>query len=274
MDNNRSRIFAEALSVDAWHDPFRIDGSTSAVYVELSFQQGRLGGADPKIPFTFRVSLKRALLTIKVEQPLSIQTSSIARDIPQVPAELSRILAAKHVAKKNRLVKGSVNPATFSLGMSGSVGAESEASREDQLKVVQQVPRILVSSRPRSAQEYAWQLEPSYENYLEGQPWDPAEGPRLRVRHPSAKARIDPMIKISLSCALEDLEIDDLEPKPSSLLESLKQELFGEVSYASAVHYLKQVLVNSDLDVGRVDNRFSDLWLADVVSKEEFPGDH
>lgn len=269
MVDNRVRVLAEVMSIDAWHEPFRIDGQTSAVYVEISFQEGRLGGDNPAVPFTFRIGLRRALLTIKLEDPLTIKRSSVARDIPQTPAELSRILSAKKIAKSNVLVKGSLSPSSLSLGLSGSLNAEREASKEEQVKVVQQVPRIVATSKPRGSQEYAWDLQPTYEDYLEGQPWDPTREPRLRVNHPSQRQRIDPTIKVSLSCALEDLSISDLVPKPTGLMESVKQVIGNEISYAAAVQYLKRVLVDSDLHVGQADNRFSSLLIADVLAKEE-----
>lgn len=64
MSNNRTRVLGEVLSLDAWHDPFRCNGETSGVFVELSFHEGRLGGEESNIPFTFKIELKRALLTV------------------------------------------------------------------------------------------------------------------------------------------------------------------------------------------------------------------
>jgi hypothetical protein len=271
MGDNRFRVLTDVMSIDAWHDPFQIDGRTSAVHVEVSFQQGRLGGDDPELPFTFRIALKRALLTVHLESPLSIQRSSVARDIPQDSAELSKILSAKKVAKSAFSTKGSINPATLSLGLSGMTSSEREATREEQVKVVQQLPRIIATSRPGGANEYSWDLQPTFDQYLDGQPWDPAAEPRLKARHPSTRGKIDPVIKITLSCALEDLSITDLTPKPVGLIESVKQVLANDISYAAAVQFLKRALVSADLHVGHVDNRFSDLLIADVLAKEEDP---
>lgn len=269
MEENRLRVLAEVMSIDAWHEPFQIDGATSAVHVEVSFQQGRLGGRDSDIPFTFRIALKRALLTVHLEHPLTIKRSSVARDIPEVPAELSRILSAKKVAKTNLTTKGVLNPASLSLGLEGSATTDREATKEEQVKVVQQVPRIIATSKPRSTQEYAWDLQPTYEDYLEGQPWDPVTEPRLRVKHPTERQKLEPSIKITLSCALEDLSITDLTPKPAGFVETVKQYVANGVSYAAAVQYLKRALVDADLHVGQVDNRFSDLLIADVLAKVE-----
>ncbi len=271
MTDNRRRVLAEVLSIDAWHDPFRIDGQTSAVHVEVSFQQGRMGGDDPNIPFTFRIALRRALLTVRLEDPLSIKRSSVARDIPEKPAELSTFLTAKNVAKTNLATKGELNPSKFSLALSGGISSDREATKEEQVKVVQTVPRIMSTSRPRSSTEYAWDLQPAYEETLEGQPWHPINEPRLRVRHPSSFMQIDPTIKVTLSCALEDISITELEPKPAGLLDTVIRTVTNEVSYVAAIQYLKTVLIDANLDVGRVDTRFSDISIADVLSKAEEP---
>lgn len=271
MDKNRKRILAEALSVDAWHDPFKIDGTTSAVHVEVSFHEGRLGGNDPMIPFTFRIALRKALLTVKIEEPLSIKRSSVSRDIPETPAELTKILSAKQTARSSASLAGKLDPSSLSLALSGELMSGKEASKDQQLKVVQEIPKILAISRPRSPTEYAWELQPAYHEFLDGQPWDPIKSPRLEVRHPSVRQAIDPTIKVILSCALEDLSISSLEPKPQGAIEAIKNAAKGSISYAAAIQYLKRTLINADLEVGKFDNRFSDLWIADVLSQEEMP---
>lgn len=262
-------MLAEVLSIDAWHDPFRIDGVTSAVYVEVSFQQGRLGGDDPKIPFSFKIGLKRALLTVRLESPLTIKRSSIARDIPVSPIELQKILSAKDVAKQNWTAKGDVNIAKFSAALSGQASSDQELTREEQLKVVQQVPRITATARPRGSNEYAWDLQPTFEPILEGQPWHPVDAPRMHVRHPNAGSKLDPVIKVTLSCALEDISITELELKPASLIDTVIQTLRNEHSYAAAVQYLKRVLTEADIEVSNIDSRLSDIWLADVLAQRE-----
>jgi hypothetical protein len=66
MKDNRTKVLGEVLSLDAWHEPFRCDGETSGVFVELSFHEGRLGGDDAAMPVTFKIELKRALLTVRL----------------------------------------------------------------------------------------------------------------------------------------------------------------------------------------------------------------
>ena len=271
MSDNRKRILAEVLSLDAWHTPFRIDGTSSAVHVEVSFQQGRLGVHDPELPFTFRISLKRALLTVKLEDPLTIKRSSVARDIPENPAEMSKILTAKDAAKRNSTSKGELSLNKFGLGFSGSRSTDHEISREDQLKIVQAVPRIIASARPRSNTEYAWELQPAYEQVLEGQPWNPQQFPRMQVRHPEKRSAIDPTIKVTLSCALEDVVIDELEPKSLKFTDQVREIFENRHSLAAAIQYLKLTLLRADLEVGNIDNRFDDLLIADVFSAEEMP---
>ncbi|WP_454280123.1 hypothetical protein [Sphingomonas sp. Marseille-Q8236] len=94
MSNNR-RVLAQALAIDAWHEPMRFDGQTFSVHVELSFKSGRIGGDDPNFPFTFNIALKRALLILKMEEPLVIDRRTVARSIPANTAEMTRIVDAR-----------------------------------------------------------------------------------------------------------------------------------------------------------------------------------
>lgn len=268
MDNNRKRVLAEVLSIDAWHKPFRTDGLTSSVYVELSFQEGRIGGNDPEMPFTFRIKLKRALLTIHLERPLLIDRSTVARNIPKEPIVVVGTLSEKQSSSSS--AKANISASLAAPKVSASVAASSDlgSSAEQKMTYQQHKPRILVSAKPRGLNEYAWELTPTFEGALDGQPWDPLAEPRLSVRHPSETLRLPPAIRVVLTCALEDVAIDELTPKKDGVLDIVRQVVTNEVSYAAAVQYLKTVLAEADLEVGTLDNRFSELLIAEVMSAE------
>src|SRR6478672_4710428 len=119
MRDNRTRVLGEVLSLDAWHEPFQCDGNTSGVFVELSFHEGRLGG-EAGIPFTFKVELRRALLTVRLEAPLEIDRRNVARSIPETDVELRRIKSAKAHAEASLSAKAKLSPRDMALALSGA----------------------------------------------------------------------------------------------------------------------------------------------------------
>jgi hypothetical protein len=269
MANNRARILSQALSIDAWHEPFRLDGATSAVHVELSFSEGRLGGDDADFPFTFKLALKRALLTIKVERPLSLDRRSVARSKPSIDAERTMILALRESAKANIAANGKITPATIHLAISGEAKAEEEVTSEERVKVVQSIPAIVVSPKPIDSGSYSWDIIPGHSETLHGQPWDPIDEPRLRVKVDGNLPKIEPVISITVTCALEDIEISELVPKRQDLNDRLRSIIHNDISKKAAIQYLKRVLLNADLEAGLLDNRFSDLLVADILALSE-----
>ncbi|MET3712615.1 hypothetical protein ABIC65_003333 [Sphingomonas trueperi] len=256
------------LAIDAWHKPLRAGGSSS-VHVDLSFREGRLGGDNDDFPFTFRIKLKKALLTIKVESPLKIERKSVARGIPSDEAEYSRIRAVREEAKANASLKGRLSPAAIHLTASGELSSGHEVRQEDQVRVVQHIPRIIASPIPGGQQEYGWELSPGYDEELSGSPWEPVEHPRLSVRSPESSSAIDPIIKVIVTCRLEDIEITDLTPKQSGFTASVREAIFNEINMAAAIQQIKLTLREANLEVGKLDDRFADIILADALSVEE-----
>lgn len=266
--HNRIKVLAQILSVDAWHDPFTIDQSTSGVYVEVSFREGRIGGDDSSFPFTFRMALKRALLTVHVESPLVIDRSTVARSIPKVQAELLQVRAAKGKTEAHASAGGRISSSTLSVDFGGAARTGSEKSNEEELRISQTVPEIIVNPIPKDGRSYCWELEHSIKDKLEGQPWHPVEEPRLRVRSPDSILRIEPSVKVIISCALEDLIIEDIQLKKRDLVNDAKELVFPGNNLAAAVQHLKKVLLDADLDVAQLDDRFSQIILANVLASE------
>jgi hypothetical protein len=267
MKNNRTRVLAQVLSVDAWHKPFRLDSNTAAVHVELSFHEGRIGGDDPSFPFTFRIRLKKALLSIRLDAPLTIVRDSVARPLQRYDAEHTRVVSIKDATKTNGNLKASLNPP--SVGLSAETGGSNEVSKEEYVKLVQEIPPISVAPRPSGRHEYRWEMEPKHKAYLDGQPWNPISEPRLSVRLPSDKMKIDPAIKVFVSCALEDIEIDELVPKDTGFIDAMKNGIFNKINEAAAIQQLKITLKEAELEVSSLDDRFSHLIIADVLAVEE-----
>jgi hypothetical protein len=260
---------SDALSLDAWHDPFCVDGTTSAVYVELSFKEGRLGGDDSEFPFTFKLGLRKALLTVELESPLEIDRRSIARSVPEAAVELSRILSAKEIAERQIAGRAALSPAALHLAISGEAKKLSQVSRDDQMRIVQTVPEILVQPRPEDSRSYSWALEPSFSPTLKGQPWHPVDAPRIRMKSPALLAKIMPSVKVNVTCALEDVLISDILPKEDTLNGKIREIVYKDINVAAAVQHLKLVLRDADLEPGMFDNRFSNLIIASILAAPE-----
>ncbi len=264
MTDNHIRLFADILSIDAWHSEFTSNSSEAKVYVEMSFQQGRIGGDVPSLPFTFSIRLKKARLSIKVNSPLVINKKSISRGIPDSVVELTRLKNIKTISSSVGEASASVSLAKYFIAMSGSAKKESEVTLEEQAKIIQHVPAMLVKPIPGNEREYCWEIEPSYANFLDGQPWDPVDKPRLTVR--SDREIEDPLIKVFVSCKREDLEIDDLVLKDDCLDAKLNQILYREMNKAAAIQHIKHILEFAQLEPGALDNRFSSVILADLIA--------
>jgi len=266
--NNRQRVLSEVLAVDAWHEPFEITRNSYGVFVELSFREARLGGDDSEFPFTFKAALRRALLTVKIEQPLTMDRASISRSIPAKQAEHTQILRARDEARAQVGANASIEPRLISAALSGSISTSSEVSKQDELRVVQTIPEVLVTARPGDRSSYSWELESLLKPSLRGQPWDPVDEPRMRVILPKSQI-LDPAISIMVTCALEDILITDLKPKDDGIIERVSHLIRSDLNVAAAIQHLKRLLVNADLEPGELDNRFNTIVLADILAMNQ-----
>lgn len=267
--NNRARIFSDLLSIEAWRSPITSNSREAKVHVELAFHQGRLGGDDYSLPFTFNVHLKRALLNIQVSSPLVINRDSIARGIPEASVELTKY---KHVRKNittNLSGEAKVSPAAFAAEISGGGKSVKDVTFEEEAKIIETVPPILIRPSPASSSsEYCWELEPSYLPFLEGQPWDPISAPRFSIKDAAGDGDEAP-VKVFVSCKLEDIDISQLELKDINLDARLAQIVYRDMNKAAATQYIKQALRFASLEPGRMDNRFASVLLADILALSE-----
>jgi len=264
--SNTARIFSEILSIDAWRSQASSNAKEAKVHVELAFHHGRLGGDDFSIPFTFSIYLKRAVLSIQVSSPLKIDRDSIARGVPEKEVELTKLRNIRESIVTSGSGRLSINPAIFFAQMSGGVKSAKEITLEEQSKVIETVPPILIRPSPTGMRgEYRWELEPSYLPYLDGQPWDPVGSPRLSIQD-LTEAGDEALVKVFVSCKLEDIEIKDLKLKDGCFDAKLSQAIYGDMNRAAAVQYIKHALRYASLEPGMLDNRFSSVLLADILA--------
>lgn len=269
MSSNRIRMFADVLAIDAWHSPFSQGSGSASVHVEVTFKEGRMGGADDDFPFTFRVALKKAILSVRVEAPLEIDRKSVARNIPDTHIQQTRIRTVRDTMRAEGRAGLSINPMAFAGALAGKVAAAREQTDEQITKVSESLPPILVASEPRGRNEYAWALEPTYAAALLGQPWDPLEEPRLSAKGGvGRRISIDPVIDVKLTCALEDLEVGDIRLKSDSFSDKFSQFLEGDPRVFAAQQHIKKVLKIASLEPGAMDNRFAAVVIASVLAAQ------
>lgn len=266
--NNRIRLFADLVRVDAWREKFE-PNNPAKVFVELSFRRGHFGGDSSAIPFTFSASLKKATLTIDVEQPLRIDRKSVSRSIPQKEIELNQYLAVRKSLTGTAEAELGINPRRFAAGLSGSLKGEIDVSKGEERRVTETVPPILVKAQPGGSNSYSWDMEPSYQPFLENQPWNPIEEPRLSVIHQDVLRPDDRSIKVTLECQRTDIEIDDLKLKDETLQSRVENMIFRDMNEAAAIQYIKICLEKVELSPGLLSNRFSSVKLADILAGPE-----
>jgi hypothetical protein len=270
MSGNRLRLLSDVLSLDAWHSPMRTDRASCQVCVELTFKEGRLGGEDEDFPFTFRLSLKRALMTIRLEEPLDIVRDSVARNIPDSQVHQTRLRAVRDGLIGSIGGEAKISPDTFVAALNAKLKTERTVQNEEETSFIQILPPILAVSEPRGRREYSWTLEPTFMPALRGQPWDPVESPRLSARYDPRKiSKVTPAISVRIECALEDLLIQDINPKDRSLQETISNILPGDTRLAAAKQHIKHVLRVANLEPGGLDNRFSRFLVASVLAAVE-----
>lgn len=211
--------------------------------------------------------LRKAVISIKVEPPLQIVKRSIARGVPDSEIELTRYRKIREGVASSFAAKGGVNVKRFWLAMTGSTKRESDVTFEEEAKVMEKVPPILVRPQPGGDQEYRWELEPSFLSTLEGQPWHAIDAPRLAVK--SREKVLDPIMKVRVTCKREDLVIDNFELKDDVIDAKLAQFVYRDMNTSAAIQYIRRVLETADLEPGALDNRFSSLILADVTVTPE-----
>ena len=252
--------------LEAWHEPVLIAENIAAVHVELAFSEARIGGEEADLPFTFKLALRRAVLTVTVDEPLRIDRRTIARSVPEAQVEYSRLKIAKDHVAEDVSLKGRISPSSMHLALQGQTSFDKEVTREDQLKLVQTLPETLVSPIPAGSQAYAWAMEPTFRETLAGQPWDPIESPRFQIKLPLDLPKIEPSIKIEVTCALEDIKISEIVAKNPGINQNIRNIVHNEVSEAAAIQHLKLILRDVELLPGKLDNRFSNLILADILA--------
>lgn len=178
--DNRKRAFADAVTVEAWHEDFSSNALTVDLHADVVFGTARVGG-ESESPIRFRLSIKRAEIVIIVPEtePVSVDKSSVSRDTPEVRGHLTEVIERKNATRAKANVSASLSPIT--VGASGEAAAEIAHHASQKLSVSGAVRLISVTQSKTEEGEYRWIALPRTQPFLEGRPWDPNKEPRLKL---------------------------------------------------------------------------------------------
>lgn len=264
---NQTKILSEVVDIDAWHEPLSIDKS-SAVFVEVAFKEARIGGNDSDFPYTFKMKLKKALLSIKLEDPLEIDKSSIARSNQELEATISKIRTARNALEETSGGSIQITPSAIAAQLTTGSITKSDITEEDSIQIVQSLPAIAISSRPSTQREHFWAMEATFRPHMEGQPWDPLSPPRMHVKPLVKIGKLHPAISVQLTCAFEDVIIEDIQLKEINFKALAKEAVGWREREKVAIQHLKVLLMNAELEVSDLENRFENLVLAELFAYE------
>jgi hypothetical protein len=143
--NNRLRIFADVVSIDAWHKPFGENCPRADLHVDAVFREAVAMGGEEASRVRFRLSLKRAevVVVIPPAEPVIIDRSSVARETPILEGKQTTSIVKKKQAAANAKIAfkvGGSSGATAECGVCGEQshahGETTEISRDVKLMIV------------------------------------------------------------------------------------------------------------------------------------------
>jgi hypothetical protein len=263
-------MFADVVSVDAWHDEFDGRRKMADLHADVVFSEGRLGG-EPDSLITFKLSLKRAELVVIVPktEPVGIDRSSISRDAPQMSVKKTTTLerTVKTSAKATTSAEASEKGACVSA--SGALAAQADAVEKEKLEACETVSLMLVTQSTDADGHYRWAVAPQLGDILVGRPWDAARDPRLTLvdRRRVRSNGLPPTVRVEIRCLREDLFINDIQPKDPTIFETMKARTGFGNRIKAAEAYIRNRLLEEGLEVGNIADKFAALTLASVLAE-------
>lgn len=269
--NYRFRILEDLVSLEAWYKPLEVD-QTSPFHVALAFGDARyFGGEDT--PVDFRVKLARATLVVICDPALTVPKRTKVREYPEwnktVKSKTEESASQTDSETENDARELRANPVT---GVSGSkVGSKANASSAvsgaaNEMEVTEVISQHVRMNYRDVGGEHHWDCRPISSDSLQGKAHDGKEL-LMELKPGLAQSVQDLGVRVYVKCKAEDIEISDINAKPS-LVERIKgQNLDRRLSLAKEV--IKQKLAEASLDVVDLDASFADVIIADILAIPE-----
>ena len=213
MLSNRIRIFSELVSLEAWHQPFTARRTSVGLDADITFSTARLG-AEEDSPVRFKLRLKEALLTVIVpdSEPVAVDRSTVARFDPAVTGVQKRRLTGRQ--KGAASVALDLKGGAKGLLPAGSLHVDAATASEvfDETTLTRKLGAIIVRHSVDDVGNNRWRFTPGTEDVLSGKPWAPNDTHLFKFKdtEPAGKRKLEPSVRLELSCLREDLDIFDI----------------------------------------------------------------
>ena len=260
LRQNNPHAFSGTVSIDAWRTSFIGQNPEANLHIDVVFSTSRVGGNgnDEHAAVRFRLSLRRAEIHIIRDRLgiIEIPPKSVARTAQPVGRAVT-VSETERAAKLEGEVNLSAAHASAGLKAAGDASLRVTSKIEEAFDATQM--KINHMKTPRG---YAFRIEPSRGDRLDGQPW-PADESRLRLRdtNPSRKFGDAPDVAIEAHCLREDLIIENVEFTDESIM---SWNSLTRSKKIAVEQYIKDVLFNSGLPCGDMREPFSRIVLANI----------
>jgi hypothetical protein len=267
--DNRQRIFAEVVSIQAWHNSFNSKVSKADLLVDVVFGEARIGG-ELVSPIRFKLELRCAELIVVVPEtePVSVDLSSVSRDAPLRKGRLTETV--EHSRKAD--IKGGSSVSAGAAGISASAKVEADAQAHIQTRTKRAISSDLqtmeVTQSLTPDGQYRWLLKPVTGQSLQGRPWRASKHPRLKLidKRKDRSKGIPPTVHVEIRCRREDLLIRDIEMKDENLFKSIRSKAGFGNKIAAAESYIRDRLAAEGLEVQNIRDPFGRVTLASVTA--------
>ncbi|WP_338828819.1 hypothetical protein [Bradyrhizobium sp. 27S5] len=267
--DNRTRAFADVVTIDAWHQAFDEQTSSADLHADVVFGTARVGG-ELDSPIRFRLSVKRAEIVVVIPEaePVAVDRRSVSRDAPDLQGKMTEII--ERSAQAN--VKGSGAATISSTVMAGSLSLEGSAgasiTANKRIEVSENIQFMLVTQSKTADGHYRWSVEPQRTKVLHGRPWDGTKEPRLGLidKRKDRSKGIPPAVRVEVRCRREDLLIEDLVMKDENLWGKVQSRAGFRNRMAAAESYIRDRLSQEGLEVRNIQDVFGQLTLANVTA--------
>jgi hypothetical protein len=265
LGNNRSRVFSEVVSIDAWHRPFGDGAELVDLHADVVFLSARVG-EEQESTVRFRLGIKRAEVVVVVpeHEPVAIDKWSVQRDAQEFQGRVTETFGQSASAAGEMAAGTSASGPHFSAR--GRLAAEVQAS-----KVIERSAplRLIVALQGKSPDEhYQWTLTPQSAGVLQGKSFDPSV-PRLKLRdiRTDTSRGLPPCVRVDVRCRQEDLAIDDILIKDEGRWAKIQSRFGFANRRAAAIAYIRRALIEEGLDVANIDDPFGRVTLASVLAE-------
>lgn len=273
--NNQKQIFADLVSLEAWHDEFTEENSRTQLFANVVFGEATMGTkATDKVTFRLKINRAEVIVIINDTEPACIDPREVARFVNAsrikrtVTQELERsgtVVASAEVGING--IKGA------SLKASGSALGNITASEKETLEQNEEISLFEITQSRDSQQNYRWIIEQIANNPLMGAAWDPNESPLVTImdRRKGNKTTLPPSIRVAVQCLRENLVISDLKIKNPEKVKGLKRlvkkDNINPINLRAAETVIRNSLTEYGLEAGKLDENFSRILLGSILAE-------